>query len=312
MRLRFVILAAGLALVACRPEVVPSPEPPTEPPTEAEGPGPMDPLFSFVVIADPHVAGGETNRARLEIAVDWINENAVDRDIELVVIVGDIGWGAGLQDSRDVLDVLEPSWVPVIGDNVIASGEDQTWDAMFGSQLDALGDQLDGWARAPVPVQDDRIPGDAWLQNNRFEHEGVLFVGVDWNIRHLSGSLAEFGNFNDVPGGSWEWLLESLDGVEERLDESVVLLSHVPMLPGLFYVADVDTFEGLVQPIADKLYGNFAGHIHFNHDEEFPEAGYHTHVTDATWDDNLSIRLVNVTGNEEARAYEQQLLILDE
>ena len=92
----------------------------------------------------------------------------------------------------------------------------------------------------------------------------------------------------------------------------MVLLSHVPMLPGLFYVADVDTFEGLVQPIADKLYGNFAGHIHFNHDEEFPEAGYHTHVTDATWDDNLSIRLVNVTGNEAARAYEQQLLILDE
>jgi hypothetical protein len=312
MRLRFLILSAGLALAACVPPVVPSPEPPTEPPTEAEGPGPMEPLFSFVIIADPHVAGGATNAARLEVAVDWINDNAVDRDIELVAVVGDIGWGAGLQQSRDVLDVLEPSWVPIIGDNVLASGEDATWDAMFGSQLDALGDQLDGWARAPVPVQDDRIPGDAWLQNNRFEHEGVLFVGVDWNIRHLSGALAEFGNFNDVPGGSWEWLLGELDGVEERLDESVVLLSHVPMLTPLFYVADIETFDSLVQPIASKFYGNFAGHIHINHDEEFPEAGYHTHVTDATWDDNLSIRLVNVTGNEVERAYEQQLLILEE
>lgn len=311
MRSRLFVLAAVLTLVSCQPAVMPTPEPPTEPPTEADEPGPLEPLFSFVVIADPHVAGGAANQERLQIAVDWVNENAVERDIELVAVVGDIGWSAGLESSRQVLDGLEPTWVPLIGDNVIQSGEDQSWDAMFGSQLDALGDELDGWARAPRPVQDDRIPGDAWFQNLRFEHEGVLFVGLDWNIRHLSGNLAEFGNFNDVPGGSWEWLLSSLVGVEERVDESVVLLSHIPMLPGIFYVADREAFAELVQPIGDKVYGNFAGHLHIDHDEEFEDAGYHTHSVDATWDDTLSIRLVTVLGNEVERAYEQQRLILD-
>ncbi len=311
MRALVVVLLAGCALAACR-AVVPTPEPPTEPPTESptEAP-PLEPLFSFVVIADPHVAGTQANEDRLQIAVDWVNENATDRDIELVLVLGDIGWSAGLGRSREVLDELTPTWVPIIGDNVIQSGGDEAWDAMFGDQLDALGDQLDGWARAPLPVSDDRIPGDAWFQNLRFEKDGVLFVGLDWNIRHLSGNLAEFGDFNDVPGGSWEWLLASLEGVQDRLDESVVLLSHIPMLPGVFYVADREAFAGLVQPIGDKVYGNFAGHLHIDHDEEFPEAGYHTHVTDATFDDTLDVRLVTVLGNDVARAYESLSLVLD-
>ena len=273
---------------------------------------PIEPLFSFVIIADPHIAGPVEHEERLSVAVDWINANAVDRDLQFALVLGDIGWGSGLETSRDLLEPLTMPWVPIIGDNVLASGEDEAFDQTFGPQLEALGDQLEAWERAPLPVPDERLQGDAWLQNLRFEHEGVLFVGLDWNIRHLTGNLAEFGDFNDVPGGSYEWMLDAFEGVQDRPDESVVLLSHVPMVPGVFYVADRETFAELLSPIADKVYGNLAGHLHIDHDEEYPEAGYSTHITDATWDDRNTIRIVDVFGNATLRSYEHELIVLDE
>lgn len=270
---------------------------------------PLEPLFSFVIVADPHVAGPVEHEERLTVAVDWINEHAVDRDLQFALILGDIGWGSGLDRSRELLEPLTMPWVPIIGDNVLHTSGDDAFDATFGPQLESL--PFDGFARAPLPVPDSRLGGDAWFQNLRFEHEGVLFVGLDWNIRHLSGNLAEFGDFNDVPGGSFEWMLDALEGVDERPDESVVLLSHVPMVPGVFYVADRENFAELLAPIASKVFGNFVGHLHIDHDEEYPEAGYSTHVTDATWDDRNTIRIVDVLGNDARRAYEQELVVLD-
>ncbi len=56
---------------------------------------------------------------------------------------------------------------------------------------------------------------------------------------------------------------------------------------------------------------NFAGHLHVDYDEDFPDAGYSTFVTDATWDDEVRIRLVRVLGNEVERRYEHEPLALD-
>ena len=296
-----------LLLSACASE---QPLPMDDDDDDTEGPGPMEPLFSFVVLADPHIAGPPEHEARLRTAVQWINDNATDRDLQVTLILGDIGWGAGLERSRELLEPLAMPWVPIIGDNVLHSSGDAAWEATFGPQLTALEEQLEGFTRAASPVPDVRLGGDAWFQNVRFEHEGVLFVGLDWNIRHLTGNLAEFGDFNDVPGGSYEWMLESFDGVTERAAESVVLLSHVPMVPGVFYLSDRQGFAELLEPIADRVYGNFAGHLHIDHDEDYPEDGYSAHVTDATWDDANTLRVVSVSGNAEARAYAQELIVL--
>ncbi len=275
-------------------------------------PGGIEHLFSFVVIADPHIAGPIDHEARLQIAIDWINEYQAEHSIEVVLVLGDIGWNDGLARAAQLLGDLELPWVPIIGDNVVQTSGDESFAQTFAPHLEELESTLGTWSIAPQPVDDDRQgSGVAWLQNLQFEHRGVLFVSQDWNIRHLHGNLAEFGDFNDVPGGSWEWLEAALDGAEQRLDESVVLLSHVPMAPAIFRVDDRARFADLVAPIGDKVYGNFAGHLHVDYDEDFPEAGYSTFVTDATWDDEVRIRLVRVLGNEVERRYEHQLLNLD-
>ncbi|MCO4771128.1 MAG: metallophosphoesterase [Deltaproteobacteria bacterium] len=274
--------------------------------------GPPEELFSFVIIADPHVAGPPEHETRLQAAVDWVNANAEAESIELVLILGDICWGSRLAAGEQLLQGLEVPWVPIIGDNVLHSaGGDVSFADTFQPQMDALASQLDGWEQAPWPILDDRLGGDAWMQNLRFEHRGVLFVGLDWNIRHLTGNLAEFGDFNDIPGGTHEWLASQLEGEEERLDESVLLLSHVPMLPGTFTIAEREEFATLIEPVKDKVFANLAGHLHVDiFDEDF-DAGYETWVTDATWDDTNLIRIVRVLGNDVERAYEREAIVLD-
>jgi len=297
-----------LAMLGACSSVDPTAEPTPEP--TPEDPGPLEPLFSFVIIADPHIAGPLEHETRLQAAVDWVNANAEAESIELVVVLGDIGWGTRLEASYELLAQLAPPWVPIMGDNVLHSSGDDGFAEMFGPQLDALADTLDGWEQAPWPVYDERLSDDAWLQNLRFEHRGVRFVGLDWNIRHLTGTLAEFGDFNDVPGGSWEWLEDSLVDAEERADESVVILSHVPLLPGVFSLDERARFAELIGPVRSKVFGNLAGHLHIDYFERFPVEGYSTWVTDATWDDDNLIRVVQVSGNGASRSYEERGVIL--
>ena len=58
----------------------------------AEVEGPLEEQFSFVVLADPHISGLVEHEERLTLAVEWINSEATSRGIELVLVVGDIGW----------------------------------------------------------------------------------------------------------------------------------------------------------------------------------------------------------------------------
>lgn len=309
---RLLPLLLALCLLAC-PSGEPVEDPTPEPTPEEEAtPGPIEPLFSFVIIADPHVAGPPEHESRLQAAVDWVNDNAESENIELVVVLGDICWGARMEAGRSLLDQLEPAWVPIIGDNVLhTTGGDASFVTTFQSQLDALAGELDDWEQAPWPVWDERLGGDAWMQNLRFEHRGVRFVGLDWNIRHLTGNLAEFGDFNDVPGGTHEWLMDSLDGQTERLDESILLLSHVPMVLGTFSLAQRAEFAALIAPVKDKVFANLAGHLHIDAFHEEFDAGYETWVTDATWDDANTIRLVRVSGNEVGLGYEREPVVLE-
>ena len=297
-----------LLLVACAAPEVPQDDDDDdateEPAPEAEH------LFSFAILADPHVVNEGENAQRLQQTVDWITENEDPRSIELVLVVGDIGWGGGLEISRDILDALPMPYVPILGDNPIQVGDEQAWNATFGPHLDALADQLDNWIRGPVagwtPVQEV----EAWFQNAAFDYGGLRFVMLDWNTRHRGGLLSELADLHDFEGGSFPFFEEQLATLSEGWDENVVLASHHPMHIPSFTEGELAQITEQTEPHSHRVFADFAGHYHADGHEVIEDGGYEVFVTDATWDDEITIRLVEVWGDGVALQYVQDLIVL--
>ena len=142
------VLGAGLLAMACSGGGNDTPKDTQE----TASPGPMTHRFSFAIIADPHIAGTKDHEVRLAAAVDWVNDHAVERDIQLVLVLGDIGWGEGLPRSLELLSELQMSWVPIIGDNVVISGQDAEFAEVFADQYAQLADTLEDWERQETPA----------------------------------------------------------------------------------------------------------------------------------------------------------------
>ena len=49
--------------------------------------------YSIILIADPHIVDDGEHRVRLSKTVNWINDNKETDRIELVFVLGDVGWG---------------------------------------------------------------------------------------------------------------------------------------------------------------------------------------------------------------------------
>ena len=267
----------------------------------------MSPLFSFAVIADPHISNTPDHEARLEEAVNWINQQ--DPPIALVLLVGDVGWGtAGLGRAREILDALAPPYVPLIGDNEVHAGEEALFQETFASQHEALSTTLETWEKAPNPAWHPELEEEVYLQNLSFEHKGVRFIGLDLAVRGVSGSLGELGNLNDYPGGTWPWLEAALEDANERRRGSIVLASHIPLMLGAFDLEGLGRVEATLMPHQDQLHADYAGHLHIDYSEQ--EHGFELHVIDALWDDEKTLRVVEVSGNSESIAYTQVPVIL--
>ena len=54
------------------------------------------------------------------------------------------------------------------------------------------------------------------------------------------------------------------------------------------------TSAALTSAWADTLWANFAGHLHLDAEIALPESGYDVYVTDAVWDDSVTLRVVEV------------------
>ena len=268
----------------------------------------MAELFSFAILVDPHITTVVEHEQRLKAAVKWINDNASSRSIEVVLVLGDIGWGQGLPKSKELLDQLQMPYVPLIGDNEVAADDDETFEQVYRPQLDALGSQLDNWRSASVPVTHPLANVQVWLQNAAFSHRGVHFFTLDWCVRGVKGALAEFGDLNDYTGGSWPWLQTELAEVvaAEPADHSIVLFSHIPMMLGMFDTIEWPMIGEVFEPHADLVWANYAGHLHGT--LEMVGAGFKTLITDATWDDQNTVRLVEVLGNDSRFAYVDNLI----
>ncbi len=271
---------------------------------------PVEPLYAVAVFADPHVSSSGVNEQRLGSAVDWVEANAAGEGIELVLVLGDIAWNDGLGPAREQLDALSVPWVPIIGDNEVQSDDEQAYHDAFDSHFESLPAVLDGFRRADAPVWNPEAEMDSWFQNSAFEVQGLHFVGVDWSARGIGGILGEAGQLNDIEGGTFPWFVDELSELEEAPLESVILFSHIPMHLGAFNLEQMEALTGVTDPVGDRVYANLAGHIHVNAEVEVEDGGYTVFVTDAIWDDELTIRLLRVAGNGARFEFEHELIVL--
>ncbi len=267
-------------------------------PSAADTGSPPVERFSYAVIADPHVTGGADAEERLSRAVDHVNGQVAERGVELVLVVGDIAWSGAEGRARDLLDALAVPYLPVLGDNNVSTGGEQAWDAAFGPVIDALADRFDDFRRHEVVTWDPRIEADTWLQDYALTHRGVRFVVLDINPRGDVEPLPDLGDLKDFEGGTWPFALEELSA--GRPPGSVVLVSHIPMHIGLLDAEELAMLTRDVLPVSAAVQGNQAGHMHVTYDQEVPEGGYVSHVTDATWDDEVTVRYVAVEGSPAA------------
>lgn len=307
----FGILDRMLLLLACT-------APTADSGTDALDEGPLVPLFSIAAVADPHLSSDGEHADRTARLVDWINENAGTRGIELVVISGDIAWGAGLKIAPELLNALTVPYVPVIGDNEIHNGVEADFIATAAPMLDTLQGQVEDWRAAEMPVDNPEVDQLSWLMNYSFTHRGVRLVALDWNARVENTIFGEMAELHDFEGGTLPFLEEELALHGEGPEGGMILASHHPMhmSPAAFDLAEMESLSTLIAPYGDRIYADLAGHYHVDM-ETTEEAGYDVLVTDAIWDDVITVRLISVSaahrGEEVSRyAYEQELIILED
>ena len=275
-------------------------------------PAPVEHTFTIAVLADPHLTAPSERDVRLAAAVDWIEEQREDRKIELVVVVGDIGWEGGLESARDILDSLSISYVPILGDNEVAYGDEERFDEVFGPVYDELASRYPSFERGPVEVWDPNRERTVWLQNLAFEHQGVQILGLDWVSRAESGILTELAELHDFDDGTIAWFESQLDGLRsqehEHASEDTLLFSHHPMHIPSFDLEEMARITGATGPLGDRVAASFGGHYHIDATDRVEEGGYDVFVTDATWDDENTVRLVEVHGNGTAFELVQELV----
>ena len=276
----------------------------------------MEPLFSIAAIADPHIYNDGEHAERTAMTVDWINKNAGTRGIELVVISGDIAWGEGITVAPALLSELTVAYMPIIGDNEIHNGIEADFIAIAEPMLDVLAGQVEDWRAADMPVENPEIDAQSWLMNYSFTYRDVRFVGLDWNARVDDTILGEMADLHDFDGGSLPFLAEELARHGEGPEKGMVLASHHPMhlSPGAFDITEMEALSTLIAPYGDRIYADLAGHYHVDM-ETTEEAGYDVLVTDAVWDDIITIRLIEVSvahrGKDISRfAYTHELITL--
>lgn len=310
----WIVLSA--ALLGCRPGPGPgspgsSGDPGPTGDTAADTGAPLpdaEHVFTYAILADPHVTSGGEHAQRLQAAVAAIGALPDDQQPELVFILGDIAWGGGWSHAHGALDALGMPWVPVLGDNPIQVGEEQLFEQTFSAHLDAVGAGLPGWVRADRPVQ--TTGGEAlWLQNARLDWGGVRFVALDLNTRFIGTGWGELPDLFDLPGGTLPFLEAALETTPDGPADRVVLLSHMPLAPGLT-LEEQDQLLDVLAPHPGVVWGNHAGHLHGNGQATWAEAGLEIRTTDATWDDVNTFRLVEVWSNGARFEYRDTLVEL--
>jgi hypothetical protein len=290
-------------------------------------PPPAGQIFSFAVIADPHVTSGSPDTTqKMQACVDWINAHYDDADkgIAMVFVVGDMGGSQGTL-AKAVLDDLVIPYVPLIGDNDVhwsgtAPGEGGyftgglEFEETFGGVYDDLASVLENWQKAPTPVWNPEIGVESYLHNASFDYEGVHFVCLDWCTRKNNPTPEDLlqdeqADLHDFAGGTWPWFTDDIAGCVKDGGENIVMLTHHPMhvapiiggLPvnlGAFDHTELARIEAFTAGYGSNVYANIAGHYHIDLFEPRPDGEYDIYMTRAVHDDFPGrLKLVRVYGD---------------
>jgi hypothetical protein len=268
--------------------------------------------WSFAVIADPHITNLVEREERLAAAVEWINTNETDRSIDFVVVVGDIGWGGGLEIAKALLDDLTVPYVPVIGDNEIHFGDEENFATVFAGVYDNLADELTHFVQETVQIDNPEHGRVSWFHNLSFDHQGVHVMAMDWNSRS-DGLAGEGADLHDFEGGTYRWFDEQLAAYEPGDQADLLFFSHEPMhaSPGAFTTEEMDVVAALTTPLSGRIGGAWSGHYHLNFDLYNEVGGYDVMITDATWDDEDAIRMVDVWTNGQRQEYVNEIIPIE-
>ncbi len=286
----------------------------TEPSIEESG-NPISPpefVYSIAILADPHISGSAEHSARLNQAVHWINEHRESRNIELVPVLGDVGWDVGLVEAKMMLDALEVPYIPIIGDNEIQYGDEERFTEVFTDEFNWLSENSDAWIFGGGAVWNPEEAKDSFFTNFAFSHRGVRFVALDWASRlpPSEGFWTEFGYLHNFDGGTLEFFQEEVVSWTDLRDDGVVVLTHIPMLIGSFNSNQMSELDSVLSAYSDKVYANFAGHLHVNVEDLSLDRGYDVFVTDAVWNDVITIRMLDVYQSEQTVYFEQEVIEL--
>lgn len=267
--------------------------------------------FSFAIIADPHIDGTISHEERLTDCVEWLNQHYNEENIGLVFVVGDIGWGEdgeNIRKAKEILDNLVIPYIPLIGDNEIYTDE-ENFATTFEPNYNSLAAQLDNFGKAPTRVWNPDSEDNSYFQSFSFNYDAVHFVVADWVSR-----TPEDGDLNNFTDGTWQWFVDDVVDCPKNKKENIVILSHHPMCRYLgfpqysFTDEEFDVIADFTSDYADYIYANFAGHFHFNSiANRESQAGYSSYITDATFEDANTIRIVHVDTSGDICLYEHDI-----
>ncbi len=82
------------------------------------------------------------------------------------------------------------------------------------------------------------------------------------------------------------------------------------MGPGGFMADDWPLVADAVTPWSPWVYANFAGHLHMDAEIEEAEDSLEVYIVDAVWDDEITVRVVEVWSTSEALSYHHELVVV--
>jgi len=229
---------------------------------------------------------------RLRRIVNWINKHKDEYNLRFVAVLGDISDTAEREElvkAREILEDLSVPYIPIIGNHevwpytqrVMEAGEFNPDDRKHPEALayprigENLGDEYFEEVFSEQFEELSKFFGNSWdkqehyeppyLQNYRFEYQGMPFVCLDfaWRVRpgDPHGALA-YCYYDTL-----QWFDKVL---EENEGETVIVLTHYPLyMKGGFTLSDLRMIRERIQTSGCRVYW-FGGHTHGNYTDVTP------------------------------------------